>query len=141
MFGEHVADLTRDPAVDVEAGRHEDQFGAFAFCRHRRHGGVNAVGAGLVACSRHHPAGGRSADCKRFAAEFWVVALFDRRVECIHVDMDDLAPVSAAFRDHLPAMSFRQDISFVLPDTTIFSSGDRWIGPLQAGTLSVGHVG
>lgn len=106
MFGEHLADLGRDGTVDVEAGRHEDQLGAFALCRDGRHRGANAEGAGLVACGSHHAARSGPANGKRLAAQGRIVALFDRRVKRIHVDMDDLTLVGAAVRGHMPAMHF-----------------------------------
>ena len=52
---------------------------------------MHAELAHLVAGGRDGAAFARSADRDRFAAQFRVVALFDRRVERIHVDMDDLA--------------------------------------------------
>ncbi len=40
---------------------------------------------------RHDTAFARAADRHRLAAQFRIVALFDRRVKGIHIDMDDLA--------------------------------------------------
>ena len=52
---------------------------------------MDAKPASLVARRGHHPALARATDGHRFAAQFRIVALLDRRVECIHVDMDNLS--------------------------------------------------
>ena len=52
---------------------------------------MHAELARFVTCGRNNTAFPRSADCNRFPAQLRIVALFDRCVECIHVDMDDFA--------------------------------------------------
>jgi len=47
--------------------------------------------ARFVTCRRDDAAFARSADRHRFAAQLGIIALFDRRVERVHVDMDDFA--------------------------------------------------
>ena len=84
-------DLPRDRAIDVEARRYEDQLRTLSHGRDRRHGRANAEGARLVARGGHHAPLGPMADGDRSAAKLGVVALFDRRIEGIHVDVDNLA--------------------------------------------------
>ena len=91
MLGEDRPDLLRDRLVDVEARRDEDQFGALPLRGDRRHRRAHAELARLVARGRYDAPFARSADRDRLAAQFRIVALFDRRIECIHVDVDDLA--------------------------------------------------
>jgi hypothetical protein len=50
--GENRADLERHRLVDIEARLHEDQTRTFALCGDRRHGGVHAEFARLIACGR-----------------------------------------------------------------------------------------
>ena len=56
VLGKNLADLTRHRFVDVEMRWHENQLRAFSLRRHRRHGGVDAEFAGLVARGRHDSA-------------------------------------------------------------------------------------
>ena len=91
MLGEDRADLTRDLAIDVEARRNEEELRAFAPRRDRRHGRAHAEGAGLIACRRDDAALARAAHRDGLAAQLGFVALLDRRVEGVHVDVDDLA--------------------------------------------------
>jgi hypothetical protein len=75
--------------VSVEARLDEDQIGAFSLGNDRRHRGMNPERAGLVTCRRDDAAFARSANRDRPAAQLGIIALFDRRVERIHIDMDD----------------------------------------------------
>jgi len=51
---------------------------------------VDAKRARLVAGGRHDAAPvGPAADCERLAAQRWIIALLDRRVEGVHVDVKD----------------------------------------------------
>src|SRR5208283_1628674 len=91
VLGEDRVDLARDRAIDVEARRHEHQLRTLAHGRGRRHGRSNTEGARLVTrCGNHAPLGA-VADGDRTASKLRIVALFDRRIERVHVDMDDLA--------------------------------------------------
>jgi hypothetical protein len=62
-----------------------------AFRGDRRHGRANAALAGFIARGGDDAALGRAAYCHRLAAQVRIVALLHRRIEGIHVDMDDLA--------------------------------------------------
>jgi hypothetical protein len=56
-----------------------------------RHGGTNPELACFVVARRQYPSTiSRAADRNRFTSQFRVIADFDRRVETIHVEMDDL---------------------------------------------------
>ena len=87
----YLSDLLRDRLVDLEAGLHEDQVRALPLGGHGRHGGPHAELAGFVAGCSHDAALTGSADGNRLAAEIRIVPLFDRRVEGVHIDVDDLA--------------------------------------------------
>jgi hypothetical protein len=73
-------------AVDGEEGAARAERGR----RPERHRGMDAEGTGLVAGSRHHPAGLRVApDDDRPAAQLGPVALLHRREERVEVDVED----------------------------------------------------
>jgi len=59
----------------------------------------------FVACGRHDATFPRSADCDRLPAQLRIVTLFDRCVERIHVDMDDLREPPASAEDSLASMT------------------------------------
>jgi hypothetical protein len=50
---------------------------------------MNPERAGFVTCRRDDAAFARSADRDRLAAQLGIIALFHRRVERVHIDMDD----------------------------------------------------
>ena len=105
VVGEDGVDLARDGAVDVEPRRHEHQFRALPHGGGRRHGRAHAERARLVARRGHHAALGAVANRHRPAAQLRVVALLDRRIERVHVDVDDLA--TAACRPYQAANTAR----------------------------------
>src|SRR6266851_7831696 len=86
-----ITDLERDRLVGVKSRLYENQIWAFPLGGERRHRRTHAELACFVAGGGDDTAGPRSADCDRLAAQIGVVALFDRCVKGIHVDMDDLA--------------------------------------------------
>ena len=75
----------RDPRLD------EDQLRAEFHRLAARHRAVHAEGARLVARGRDDAAALGVADRHRAAAQRGVVALLDRGVEGVHVDVDDAA--------------------------------------------------
>jgi hypothetical protein len=77
--------------IDVETRLHENQVRALATCSDRRHRGADAELPRFIACGRHDASLAGASDGDRFAAQIWVVALFDGRVKRIHVDMNDLS--------------------------------------------------
>ena len=58
---------------------------------HHRHGGMGAVGAGLVRTPRDHPAAADASDQDGAAPQGRPGQLFDGRVERVHVDVQDPA--------------------------------------------------
>jgi hypothetical protein len=50
---------------------------------------MNPERAGFVTCRRNDAAFARSADRDRLAPQRGIIALFHRRVEGVHIDMDD----------------------------------------------------
>jgi hypothetical protein len=93
VVSEDRVDLPRDGLVDLEPRRHEDQLRALAKGGGRGHGRAHAKLPGLVAGGGDHAAPGAMAHGHGLALEVRIVALFDRRIEGVHVDMDDLARV------------------------------------------------
>src|SRR5690349_4860739 len=77
--------------VHIKAWWHEDEVGRLA-SRHRRgQSRADTELAGLIAGSRHDAPLTCTTHRGGFAAEFRVIALFDRRKERVHVDVNDLA--------------------------------------------------
>jgi len=87
---EYCPDPVRDFAIGIEPRLYEDQIGAAAKRGYRRHRRADAEAPRFVA-RRGDDSPSHSADRDRFASKLRIVALLDRRVEGIHVDMDDLA--------------------------------------------------
>ena len=50
---------------------------------------MNPERAGFVTRRRHHAAFARSSDRDRLASQLGIIALLHRRVERVHIDMDD----------------------------------------------------
>ena len=91
VFREDGVDLARDGAVDVEARRHEHQLRTLPHGRGRRHGRAHAEGARFVARRSHRTSLGAVADCDGASPQHRIVALLDRRIEGVHVNVDNLA--------------------------------------------------
>ena len=86
-------------AVGVYARAEENRLGPERPGAGRRHGGVNAKAAGLMAAGRHNsPAGRIAADDDGLTSQLGLVPLLHRRKEGIHVYMDDLAEFSTTIR-------------------------------------------
>jgi hypothetical protein len=64
-IGKDGVDLSRDPTVNLEAWRHEHQFGTAPHGGCRGHGGVDTVYPGLVARCGHHASLGAMANRDR----------------------------------------------------------------------------
>jgi hypothetical protein len=77
--------------VVIVVARHEDGVRAEPLRLHRRHGGVDPEHARLVAGRRHHTTGARTAHDHRLAPQLGPAPLLDRRVERVHVDVEDRA--------------------------------------------------
>src|SRR5271166_3037607 len=91
VLNKNSMDLARNGAIDVEARRHEHQFRALTHRRGRRHGRTHAEGAGLVTRRGHDPPLGAVSNRDGAPSKRRVVALFNRRIERVHVDVNDLA--------------------------------------------------
>jgi hypothetical protein len=91
VFGEDLPNFQRDRLVGVKPRLDKDQVGASPLGGDRRHRGMHAELPRFVACGRDDAAFARSADRDRLAAQLRIIALFDRCIERIHIDMDDFA--------------------------------------------------
>src|SRR3984885_13292518 len=78
-------------AVNVEPWRDEHEFGAFPNRNGRWHRRANPETSRLVARRGNDAAFRRIADRHRPALQGRIITLLDRRIERVHVDMDDLA--------------------------------------------------
>ena len=91
VAGEDRPDLLRDLLIDLKARLHKNEAGTPALGRDRRHRRVDAERSRLVAGRSHHSSGVWAAHSHRLAAKLRIVALLDRRVERIHIDVNDFA--------------------------------------------------
>ena len=82
------ADLPRDGDVLLHVRRHDDRVGTEPLGREHRHRRMHAVLPGDVAAGRDHPARA-AADDQRLVGELGMVALLDRGVERVAVDVRD----------------------------------------------------
>jgi len=79
-------------AIHLHPRRHEDEVGTLPLCFYRGLGKVHAVGPGLVTDRLHDAPRRRAPDGDRLPGVLvGIVALLDRRVERIHVYLDDAA--------------------------------------------------
>src|SRR6185295_19228731 len=86
-------------AIFLEVRPDDDELRAEAYRARHRHRRAHAERARLVACRRDHAARlGRSAHHHRLAAQLRVIAHLHRRVERVHVDVDDAARRFAQFK-------------------------------------------
>ncbi len=83
---------------------------ASAPCDRRRHRRAHAVSTSLVRRGRHHAARARAPDDDRLTHEFGAAAQFDRHEECVHVGVEDRAPLRAniATGCHSPSLPHRR---------------------------------
>ena len=78
-------------AVAREIGCHEHRLRAQAPGAGGGHGGLNTEGTRFIRRGAHDRAGSFPRHHHRFALELGIIALLDRGVERIHIDMDNLA--------------------------------------------------
>ena len=100
MFEHDLAHLARDGLVAAEVRRHEHRLRTQALGAQGRHRRAHAELARLVGGRADHRAGAAPGHHHRAAAQRRVVALLHRRVERVHVHMDDLARGGRAGRIH-----------------------------------------
>lgn len=91
VLREDVEDLPADRFVDLEARFYENQVRTLPLGGDGCHRRANSELAGLVACRSYDAAFRRAADRDWLASKIWIVPLLDRRVEGVHVYVDDLA--------------------------------------------------
>jgi hypothetical protein len=92
--------LKRDLFVNVETWLHEQELRASPFRDDGSHGGMDPEAARFIARRSHDPTLPRATNGHRLTPQLGIVALLDRRIERIHVDMNDLR---SSFR--APALS------------------------------------
>ena len=119
IFAEDVADLLRDGLVDVETRRNEDQVGAQPPRRHGGKGRAHAVGTRLVAGRRDHAARPVVPHGDRTAPQGGVVALLDRGVEGVHVDVYDLPLRHSLRRQRYEYVRAEASASLIMPSRSI----------------------
>jgi hypothetical protein len=90
VLSEYRADLQRYLLVNVEPRLHEDQVWTFSAGGHRGHRRSDAECARLIARGCNDTTFSRAADGDRLAPKGRIVALLHRRIEGIHVNVDDL---------------------------------------------------
>jgi len=104
-------DLKRDLFVNVETWLHEQELGASPFRGDGSHGGMDPEAARLIARRSHDATLLRATNGHRLTPQLGIIALLDRRIERIHVDMDDLSKLfkspSAFGGDFLPRVHVR----------------------------------
>jgi hypothetical protein len=81
----------RPGAIACEIRRHEDRIRTQAFRSFCWHGRMNAEAPGLVRSSADHRAVAQPSNDHRLAAQLRIIALLDRSVKRVHVDMDDFS--------------------------------------------------
>jgi hypothetical protein len=91
VVAEDRMDLARYSAIDLKAWRHKHQFRASPHGCSGRHRRAHAECTCLIAGRGNHASLGRVSNRHRSATEARVVALFDRSIERVHINVDDLA--------------------------------------------------
>jgi hypothetical protein len=91
VLREDRTDVPRNVLVDLKARLDEDQVGTLPLGGDRRHRRSDAKLARLITRGGDDPALARSADGDRLSAQLGIIALLDRCIEGVHVDMNDLA--------------------------------------------------
>src|SRR5205823_9313300 len=109
---EDLEDLPRDLAVLAEIRPDDDELGAETDRARHRQRRPHAERARLVARGRDDAAALRTAaDRDRSPAERRIVALLDRRVERVHVDVEDLAEAGHRVPQRVPGESVMEGIA------------------------------
>src|SRR5581483_8544587 len=85
----HRPDLPPDLGVFAHVRRHHGRLGTEASRLIHRHGRAHAGNARDVAAGRDDAASPAAADDHRTVAQGWIVALLDRRIEGVAIDMRD----------------------------------------------------
>src|SRR5580698_9271472 len=91
MLFEYFADHARDGTITRKIRRDKDGSGTEALRANRRHGRADAEAPGLIGRGADNGTIAPPGNDDRLAAKIWVIALLHRRIERIHVDVNDLA--------------------------------------------------
>lgn len=91
ITAENCVDLAGYLSIVLQSGFNENQIRTKRFCFRTRHGASDAVSAGFVACGCDNPPPLGMADGNRTTAKSRIVALLNRGIKRIHVDVDDAA--------------------------------------------------
>ncbi|CDE47760.1 unknown [Sutterella sp. CAG:351] len=89
VAAENSLDCARHFLIALHIRVDEDEIRAQRLRAVGRHSGVNAVTPGFITRGRNHAPPFSSADRYRTAPELRVVALLDRRIERVHVDVEN----------------------------------------------------
>src|SRR5437660_443406 len=96
MTLEDLPHTARDGTVPCEIRSDENSLGTHAFGAHGRHGGANAELPGLVGSGADDRTIAPPGNNHGLAAQLRIVALLNRSVKGVHVDMDDFPHDSPA---------------------------------------------
>ncbi len=88
---ENLPDTLTVSFVDIEAGWHDQELGAFLQRHENRHRRAATELPRFVIRGRQHTPPTTPSNTNRLAAQCGVVPLLDGGVKAIHIDMDDLA--------------------------------------------------
>ena len=92
IFGKDLTDLKRDRPINLKPRLNEDQIRAPPLSRDRGHGRVHAELSRFIASRSDDAACFRSTDRYWLSAQLRIVALLYRRVERVHIDVNDFTP-------------------------------------------------
>src|SRR5215211_4315802 len=90
VYSAKIARIWRETAL-LETRLHEHELRTFPLRGNRSHRGMDAKAARLIACRSHDTTLARAPDSNWLAPQFGIIALLDRRVERVHVNVNDLA--------------------------------------------------
>ena len=93
---ENLAHHARDRPVSYEIWREKDSAGAQAFRTNRRHGRAHPKASRFIRSSTNNRTAASPSDDDRLAAQLRIIPLFDGRIKCVHVHVDDFADAHLA---------------------------------------------
>ncbi len=91
MTLEDLPHAARDGAIACEIRRYEDRIGTQAFRSYCWHGRMHTEAPGLVRSSADDRAIAQPSNDHGLAAQLRIIALLDRSVKRVHVDVDDFS--------------------------------------------------
>jgi hypothetical protein len=90
-YSEDRMDVPRNVLVDLKARLHKDQVGTLPLGGHRQHRRSHTKLARLITRSGDDSPLAQTAHRDRLSAQLRIIALLDRCIEGVHVDMNDFA--------------------------------------------------